>query len=113
MKVRSISRQHPPYRPLAEVAKSERIYDYRHVTGTLVGFRFSPYIKGINVPGYLFHFLSDDKTRAGHVMACSVKEASAKWDSHRTFQMMLPDDSIFRRADLSSHDEAALQNVEQ
>ena len=113
MKVRSISRQHPPYRPLAEVAKSERSYDYRHVTGTLVGFRSPPYIKGINVPGYHFHFLSDDKTLGGHVMACSVKEASAKWDSHRNFQMMLPDDPIFRRADLSPHDEAALRNVEQ
>jgi acetolactate decarboxylase len=113
MQVRSISPQHPPYRTLAEVAKSERIYDCRHVTGTLVGFRSPPYIKGINVPGYHFHFLSDDKTLGGHVMACSVKEASARWDSHRTFQMMLPDDPIFRRADLSSHDEAALRNVEQ
>lgn len=113
MKVRSISRQHPPYRPLAEVAKSEQVFDYRNVTGTLLGFRSPPYIKGINVPGYHFHFLSDDKSLGGHVMACSVREASAKWESHRTFQMMLPDDLIFRRADLSSHDEEALRNVEQ
>ncbi|MEI7962311.1 MAG: acetolactate decarboxylase, partial [Verrucomicrobiota bacterium] len=42
MQVRSISRQHPPYRPLAEVAKSERIYNYRNVAGTLIGFRSPP-----------------------------------------------------------------------
>jgi len=113
MQVRSISRQHPPYRPLAEVAKSERIYNCQNVAGTLIGFRSPPYIKGINVPGYHFHFLSDDKKQGGHVMACTVKEASAKWESHRTFQMMLPDDPIFRRADLSSHDEEALRKVEQ
>jgi acetolactate decarboxylase len=113
MKVRSISRQHPPYRPLAEVAKSEQIYEYRNVTGTLLGFRSPPYIKGINVPGYHFHFLSDDKTKGGHVMGLSVKEGEARWDAHTTFQMCLPDDPQFRRADLSSHDAEALRKVEQ
>lgn len=113
VKVRSISRQHPPYRPLAEVAKSEQVYEYRNVTGTLLGFRCPPYIKGINVPGYHFHFLSDDKTRGGHVMGVSVKEGEARWESHTTFQMCLPDDPKFRRADLSTHDEEALRKVEQ
>ena len=113
MKVRSISRQHPPYRPLAEVAKSERVFEYSHVTGTLLGFRCPPYIKGINVPGYHFHFLSDDKTMGGHVLACSIREAVARWASHETFQMRLPDDSKFRHADLSHHDADALRNVEQ
>lgn len=113
MKVRSISRQHPPYRPLAEVAKSEQIFEYRNVTGTLLGYRCPPYIKGINVPGHHFHFLSDDKAKGGHVMGMSIKEGKAYWDSHTTFQMCLPDDPKFRKADLSAHDEEALRKVEQ
>ena len=113
MKLRSISRQHPPYRPLAEVAKSEAVFEYTNVTGTLVGFRCPPYIKGINVPGYHFHFLSDDKTKGGHVLGLSVKDGRAQWESHRTFQMMLPDDPAFRRADFSEHDAAALKSAEQ
>ena len=113
IKVRSISRQHPPYRPLAEVAKSEQVFDYRNVTGTLLGFRCPSYIKGINVPGYHFHFLSDDKTMGGHVLSCSVKEGEACWESHTTFQMCLPDDPAFRKADLTDHDEEALRQVEQ
>lgn len=112
VKVRSISSQRPPYRPLAEVAKSEQIYEYRNVTGTLLGFRSPPYIRGINVPGYHFHFLSDDKSKGGHVMGLSVKEGLARWDSHMTFQMCLPDDPQFRRADLSAHDAEALRKVE-
>lgn len=113
IKVRSISRQHPPYRPLAEVAKSERIFTYRNVTGTLLGFRCPPYMKGINVPGYHFHFLSDDKSSGGHVLSCSIREGVARWESHTTFQMCLPDDPQFRRADLSEHDAEALRKVEQ
>lgn len=113
VKARSISRQHSPYRPLAEVAKSEQVFEYRNVTGTLLGFRCPPYIKGINVPGYHFHFLSDDKTKGGHVMGLSIKEGEARWESHTTFQMCLPDDPQFRRADLSAHDAEALRKVEQ
>jgi acetolactate decarboxylase len=113
MKVRSISPQSPPYRPLAEVAKSESVFEYRSVTGTLVGFRSPPYIKGINVPGYHFHFLSDDKTFGGHVLGCSVLQGIATWNSLQTFQLKLPDDPAFRHADLSLHDAKALEKVEQ
>lgn len=112
VRVRSISRQHPPYRPLAEVAKSERVFEYRGVTGTLLGFRCPPYIRGINVPGHHFHFLSDDKSLGGHVLGCSVKEGEALWEDHKTFRMILPDDPRFRRADLSEHDAEALRKVE-
>ena len=38
VRARSISSQKPPYRPLAEVAKSEAVFERRNVTGTLVGF---------------------------------------------------------------------------
>lgn len=113
MRVRSISRQHPPYRPLAEVARSERVFEYRHVIGTLAGFRCPPYIKGINVPGHHYHFLSDDKACGGHVLGCSITQGEARWESHRTFQMRLPDDVTFRHADLSTHDAEALKKVEQ
>ena len=113
MKVRSVSRQHPPYRPLIEVVKSEAIFRYHHVVGTLLGFRSPSYIKGINVPGYHLHFLSDDKTMGGHVLGCSLTEGISRWDSHKTFQMCLPDEPVFGNADFSTHDEEGLQKAEQ
>jgi acetolactate decarboxylase len=113
IRMRSISRQHPPYRPLVEVAKSETVFKFRNVSGTLLGFRSPPYIKGINVPGYHFHFLSDDKTTGGHVLGCSLITGKAAWSCHRTFQMILPDDPAFKRADFSEHDAEALRKAEQ
>ena len=77
IKVRSISQQQHHYRPLAEVAKSERVFEYRNITGTLLGFRCPPYIKGMNVPGYHFHFLSDDKSQGGHVLGLSSKQGGS------------------------------------
>ena len=113
LKARSVSKQHKPYRPLTEVVKSESIFEFRNVTGTLIGFRSPSYIKGINVPGYHLHFLSDDRSMGGHVLGCIIKEGIARWDAHKTFQMCLPDDPSFRRADFSEHDEEGLQKAEQ
>jgi acetolactate decarboxylase len=113
LRARSVTRQHKPYRPLTEVVKSESIFEFRNVTGTLIGFRSPSYIKGINVPGYHLHFLSDDKTMGGHVLGCSILKGIARWDLHKTFQMCLPDDPSFRKADFSEHDEEGLQKAEQ
>jgi acetolactate decarboxylase len=113
VKARSISRQHKPYRPLTEVVKSESIFEFSNITGRLIGFRSPTYIQGINVPGYHLHFLSDDKTMGGHVLGCSIRSGTAGWCPHKTFQMLLPDDPSFRRADFSEHDEKGLQKAEQ
>jgi len=113
MRVRSISRQHPPYRPLVEVVRSEAVFKFRNIPGTLLGFRSPPYIKGINVPGYHFHFISDDRTKGGHVLGCSLLRGKALWSCHRTFQVKLPDDPAFRKADFSEHDAEALKRAEQ
>ena len=112
IRARSISRQKPPYRPLAEVAREENIFEARQLTGTLVGFRCPPYVSGLNVPGYHFHFLSEDGLFGGHVLGCRIRSGKAFWEMHRTFQILLPDDPKFRNANLSCHDEEALGNVE-
>jgi acetolactate decarboxylase len=38
-------------------------------------------MKGVNVPGYHFHFISKDKTIGGHMLDCSTNEAEGKYES--------------------------------
>jgi acetolactate decarboxylase len=66
LKVRSVPRQSKPYRPLAEVVKTQSVWEWENIRGTLVGFRFPTYLSGVNLADYHFHFLSDDKQRGGH-----------------------------------------------
>lgn len=113
LKVRSIEPQQQPYRPLVEVAKTQSVFYYKNVSGTLIGFRCPSYAKALNVPGYHFHFLSDDRKLGGHVLECSVENASAAWEEQRHFQMFLPGDAAFRHANFSTHDAAGLHKVEQ
>ena len=46
VKTRSVPRQTKPYRKLVEVAKEQSVFEYESVSGTLVGFRFPPFMKG-------------------------------------------------------------------
>lgn len=39
VQVRSVPAQAKPYRPLAQVTKTQRVFDLTHVRGTLIGFR--------------------------------------------------------------------------
>lgn len=73
MQVRSEPKQQPPYRPLAEVIKTQQvIHDLGAVDGTLVGFRFPASVSSVNVAGWHFHFITADNTRCGHVLGLTT-----------------------------------------
>ncbi|WAC18290.1 acetolactate decarboxylase [Luteolibacter sp. SL250] len=112
IKVRSVPKQSPPYPTLTEAAKKQSLFTLENVRGTLVGFRCPSWVKGINVPGYHFHFLSDDRQHGGHVLDCTFTEGEAGIDTLENFRMLLPQDAAFLKADLTKHDEKALEAVE-
>jgi acetolactate decarboxylase len=78
--LRSVHRQEPPYRPLVEVVKGQSVWTHREVSGTLVGVRSPAWVGGLNVPGYHWHFLSDDRTVGGHVLDCRVREGRVQYE---------------------------------
>src|SRR5439155_22250113 len=78
--LRSVHRQEPPYRPLAEVAKGQSVWTRRDLGGTLVGIRSPDWVAGLNVPGYHWHFLSDDRKVGGHVLDCEVRGGRVRHD---------------------------------
>jgi len=112
IKVRSVPRQNPPYASLPAVVKTQSVFELHDVKGTLVGFRCPAYVKGLNVPGYHFHFLTEDRRAGGHVLDCAVKEGEAAWDELEKFEMILPKTEAFQQADFSQHDAQAVTTVE-
>lgn len=112
LKVRSVPRQEKPYRPLAEVTKTQSVWEWENVRGTLVGFKFPQYLGGVNLADYHFHFLSDDRSRGGHVLDVAIESGSIELDSLRAFEMVLPDSAEFDRADLITDQKADLEKAE-
>jgi acetolactate decarboxylase len=113
MKTRSVPAQKKPYPPLAEVTRHQPIFTMEEASGVLVGFRLPPYVKGINVPGYHLHFISDDRTQGGHVIDFTIEEGVVEMDRCHRFVMILPEgESDFSRLDLSRDRARELESVE-
>ena len=111
--LRSVRRQEPPYRPLAEVAKGQSVWTHRDQVGTLVGVRCPDWAGGLNVPGYHWHFLSDDRTIGGHVLDCRVSKGQVRYDPCRNWLVKLDDSAEkYNGADLGQDLKKELRRVE-
>lgn len=110
--LRSVHRQKPPYKPLADVAKSQSVWTRENVSGTLVGIRSPAWVDGVSVPGYHWHFLSDDRRIGGHVLDCKLEHATIRYHICRDWQVKLPGSHVFNAADLTKDLSRDLKRVE-
>lgn len=109
---RSVPRQKKPYRPLTEIVKNQRTFEFENVDGVIVGVRCPAFMKGLSVPGYHLHFLTRDKKAGGHVLDLSIDQAVVKIDRTSNFYMILPEDQDFYRLDMEKDTSAAVTAVE-
>jgi acetolactate decarboxylase len=109
--VRSVPRQQRPYRPLAEVVAQQQVSVLRDVAGTMMGFCFPDALDGIEMLGAHLHFVTDDRTRGGHVLSYTLLEATARLDGATRLHVELPRDVSAPRHG-ASLDQAALHRLE-
>lgn len=92
MKTHALQIQSKPYPPTAEVVKACVQREMEHVSGTIVGFRSPPYVRGVGDPGYHLHFLSADKTQGGHILAFDMDRGDCAVDICSNYHVMLPEE---------------------
>lgn len=90
--IRALPPQALPYRPLKVAIKDEVIETLADVKGTVVGFRFPPWIGGINEPGWHFHFIDADRRRGGHCLDLTLTDGTARIDTKRGIDLTAPTD---------------------
>ncbi len=112
MSTRAIPAQNRPYRALAEVAKTQAVFTRDAIAGTLVGIRSPGLSKGISVPGFHWHFISDDKKFGGHVLSTGIASGVARLAMVRRLEVELPTNQDFAAADQSKDRAAELHQVE-
>ena len=91
LKARSVPRQQRPYRPLAEVAKEQSVFEFSQVRGTLVGLRGPDYVRALSVPGWHLHFLTQDRSQGGHVLDLTLGSGTARLATLRRLELLLPE----------------------
>ena len=100
--VRSLRAQKEPYRRLMEVlAHDQTFFEYENIEGTMVGIYCPPYMSALNAVGWHLHFISDDKTKGGHVLDVNIADAVLTWDDTDGFEVRLPQNEMFAGFDLT------------
>jgi len=113
VRARSVPRQKPPYRPLTDVVLEQNVFEMADVAGTMLGFRFPDYAEGIEVSGYHLHFVSDDRTRGGHVLASrAAAHLRARLDFSNDLHVELPPGVELADPEVAAQTHAAVDLVE-
>ena len=113
IKVRSEFKQEKPYRNLdVALAADQNEFDFKHITGTMVGLYCPDYMGDLNSVGWHFHFLTEDLSQGGHVLQVSVEEATALLDATPGFELYLPEDEAFQNMELSKDMDEAIHKAE-
>ncbi len=93
VKTRSVPSQSEPYPPLAQVIESQPTFEFRDIRGTIVGLRCPSFTKGLNLPGYHFHFLTNKKDGGGHLLELKMVNGRAQIDTTNILHMILPEET--------------------
>jgi acetolactate decarboxylase len=99
--------------PLAKAAAIQPEFEFVDVEGTLVGIWAPQLASALNIAGYHFHFLSEDRTKGGHLLECSGKKLRVRVDRLNDFHLSLPESEEFLRADLTKDTSKDLAYAEQ
>ena len=99
--------------PLAKAAAIQPEFNFTDVHGTLVGIWAPQFSSALNIAGYHFHFLSEDRTKGGHLLECSGSKLRVRVERLNEFHLSLPESEEFLRADLTRDTSQDLAYAEQ
>jgi acetolactate decarboxylase len=99
--------------PLAKAAAIQPEFEFTGVDGTLVGIWAPQFSSALNIAGYHFHFLSEDRSKGGHLLECSGKHLRIRLERLNDFHLSLPESEEFLRADLTKDTSTDLAYAEQ
>ena len=113
MLVRSVPAQKAPYRPLTEVMETDqRLFEYSDISGTAVGVYCPVYMSSMNCAGWHFHFISDDKSKGGHILDLAINEGEVQWARAEAVHVDLPDEEMFGSCDFTIDRSGDVKKIE-
>ena len=86
---------------LVEATAHQPKFALTDVSGTAVGFWTPLYARTINVAGWHFHFVTDDRTGGGHVLDCQGVQLRAQLQDLADVRIAMPETAAFLQADLT------------
>ena len=97
---------------LKTAASAQQEFRFEELRGTLVGIWSPAFAASFTVPGYHFHFLSEDRKSGGHVLDCQASEVAIDGCAMNEMHVSLPETEDFLKADLTRDPQADLMKAE-
>ena len=111
--IRSIAKQSPPYRKLAEVLSEEQVvWDHKGICGTVVGVYCPTYMSMMNNHGWHLHFISNDRKIGGHVLDLAFDDTEFLMTRTDSMNIIIPCTEPFQSLDLSQDQEKDIKSIE-
>ncbi len=111
------ARSEAPYRSHHVTLKTvldsnQTAFIFENIKGSLVGVYYPDHMDGINMPGWHLHFLSEDRTKGGHVFDVTLKEGTVRLDKINRIEINLPKDAAFDTYSLKNASDEEIKKVE-
>jgi acetolactate decarboxylase len=97
---------------LKDASSGQEEFNFEDQEGTLVGLWSPGFAGSFTVPGYHFHFLSEDRKRGGHVLECRAVDVTIDGCAMHEMHVSLPETAEFLQADLSRDPSNDLMSAE-
>lgn len=111
---RSESAYHAHHVTLKDMlSETQKSFRFDNVMGTLICVYYPDYMDGINAPGWHMHFISDDRTKGGHVFEIDMLHGHASLDKITKIELQLPYEPAFDTYALKTSVEDDIKKVEQ
>ena len=112
------ARSEAPYRShhvdLKDIlSKTQRDFAFENIGGTMICIYFPDYMDGINAPGWHIHFISEDRTKGGHVFDLEIDSARIRLTKLNTIEIKLPSEPAFDTYSLKEASSSDIKQVEQ
>ncbi len=95
------------------LAETQRSFEFEKLSGTLVCVYYPDYMNGINAEGWHLHFISDDKTKGGHVFELSMTRGTVTIQKISRIEIRIPNDPSFDTYSLKAAMGDEIRSVEQ
>lgn len=93
--------------------KTQKEFFFDNVRGSLVCVYYPDYMDGINAVGWHFHFVSEDRTKGGHVFEIDLLKGQARMDKINQIEISLPKEAAFDTYSLKEASGDDIKKVEQ
>ena len=86
---------------LKMAASAQQEFCFEQLHGTLIGLWSPGFAASFSVPGYHFHFLSEDRQKGGHVLECRASDVEIEGCAINEMHVSLPETEEFLQADFT------------